>query len=77
MSVTMNTLPSGTWRCVVWYISTNVVKEHAVRIFEVLMYREDGGDCRFVRNVGNHLPDYTASHPRDSDHIDVKTSDLK
>jgi hypothetical protein len=27
------------------------------------VYPEDGGS-RFLRNIGEHLPDYTVSHPR-------------
>jgi hypothetical protein len=39
---------------------TNVLDEHSASIFRVEGCSEDG-DTRFLQNVGNHLPDYTAS----------------
>jgi hypothetical protein len=44
----------------IWQIS----EEHALSIFRVLFYSEDGGST-FLSNVGNYLIDYMTSNPED------------
>jgi hypothetical protein len=36
---------------------------HAAFLYGLVFHPEDGGDV-FLRNVGGHLPDYTALYPR-------------
>jgi hypothetical protein len=45
---------SGLWRHVVFWVVTDVSETHNAT------EPDDGGDM-FLRNIGNHLPDYTAS----------------
>jgi hypothetical protein len=54
---------SGMLCRVVSYIVTHVLKKTAGFIFRVIFYLGDGRS-RFLRNVGNHLPDDTTSHPK-------------
>jgi hypothetical protein len=54
---TAETMKSIVFRCYI-HIITNVSEECATSIV-----RADGGST-FLRNVGNHLPNHTASHPR-------------
>jgi hypothetical protein len=50
-------LSSGMWLPVMWYIFTVVSEERAI---SSCFPPEDGGST-FLRDVGKHLPDYTAS----------------
>jgi hypothetical protein len=46
------------WRRVVWYMSTNILEECTASIFRT--------ECKqfILRNVGKHLSDYKAEHPK-------------
>jgi hypothetical protein len=52
-----------------WQIS----EEHALSIFRVLFYSEDGGST-FLSNVGNYLIHYMTSKP---EHYKLQTSVLQ
>jgi hypothetical protein len=46
---------SGTWRPAIWRMVTSVSEKYSASIFKI----DDKGSTLF-RNVGNHLPNYTA-----------------
>jgi hypothetical protein len=57
-------LSVGMWCHEVWQ---NISEEYAASIFRIDKFYSEGGSARFLRNVGNILMDYTASHPGASD----------
>lgn len=56
------------WHCIIYSVVTNVLDEHIVPIFRLILNPEDGGN-KFLWYTGNELHDYTVLQPRRPQHI--------